>query len=508
MPKECAVCKHPATVLARLHKSEKTVVVPLCQQCLIRLSQKTRVEILETFPSQVPEEDKYIDKETIQPLPVKRKSKKPLLIIVVALLLFAVITCSALFAIPLIKKAFQKESLSKSDSSETVAGTSMTPEQIYEYASPATVEITAIGGEYTSTGTGFFCNTDKYLITNYHVVEAASEAYITIHDGGRYDITGFYGYDEARDIALLTTTYTPTTVLKSCTDEIQTGESVYVIGSSEGLTASFSSGIVSNSQRNFDGLDFIQITAPISHGNSGGPVLNSSGEVIGISTAFIEEGQNLNFAIPIISLQNIEKPTDNTLYSGLLPNGFSTPNYDSFVHSYSQLLDFIKYYGKREDTEIELANFHVIDYTYEYKPDSSVLPIALTLHVYDDNTSRIDISLADFSGTEYTVLMTISPDLYPKCELLLAFFSSADIVYMARDYIYELSTFSSSNNSIRFEIQETLSGEWLSGQAKNRYSEAFNKQLSFFMSSFQTFCDFASDETNGFDITYYGFGFR
>jgi len=305
MPRECASCKQqPATVLARLHRDERSIVVPLCQQCLIRLSQKTRVEILETITSQESVGKKNVRQKAVHPI---KRSKKPLLITVVVLLLLTSIVCSVIFIVPLVKKAIQKGSMGSTTESETVSDTPMTAEQIYEYASLATVEITAYNDDFVSTGTGFFCDTSEYLITNYHVIENATDAYITIHDGGRYDITGIYGYDAEKDIALLTTTYNSKSTIKSSTHEVSTGESVFVIGSSEGLTASFSSGIVANSRRDLDGHEFIQITAPISYGNSGGPVLNKFGEAIGILTAFFEEGQNLNLAIPISLITEVKK---------------------------------------------------------------------------------------------------------------------------------------------------------------------------------------------------------
>ena len=80
------------------------------------------------------------------------------------------------------------------------------------------------------------------------------------------------------------------------------GESVFAIGNPEGLEKSISTGIIA-ATREMDGHSLLQITAPISHGSSGGPVLNSSGEVIGVSVGMLKEGQNLNFAIPVAKVQ-------------------------------------------------------------------------------------------------------------------------------------------------------------------------------------------------------------
>jgi len=83
--------------------------------------------------------------------------------------------------------------------------------------------------------------------------------------------------------------------------EIGVGDLIYVLGSPEGLESTFSQGNISGTRR-LDGRSLIQITAPISHGSSGGPVLNSAGEVIGIAVGALRAGQNLNFAIPVSDL--------------------------------------------------------------------------------------------------------------------------------------------------------------------------------------------------------------
>ena len=83
---------------------------------------------------------------------------------------------------------------------------------------------------------------------------------------------------------------------------VEVGEEVYAVGNPEGLEGTFSQGIISGIRRVGD-RDLIQITAPISHGSSGGPVLNKHGQVVGIAVGAIRTGQNLNFAIPASELQ-------------------------------------------------------------------------------------------------------------------------------------------------------------------------------------------------------------
>jgi len=180
----------------------------------------------------------------------------------------------------------------------------LTGEEVYLKISPSTVEIHAESDFKSGTGSGFFIDDGGTVITNYHVIEDASAAYVTTSDGGTYEVTGVAGYSEEFDIAILTTTISDTMAVATSTS-VTTGESVYVLGSSRGLTGTFSEGLVSTAERMMDDIPFVQISAPISPGNSGGPVVNVYGEVIGIATLIRTDGQNLNFALPISLLEEV-----------------------------------------------------------------------------------------------------------------------------------------------------------------------------------------------------------
>lgn len=202
----------------------------------------------------------------------------------------------------------------------------LTGEEVYLKISPSTVEIHAEGDFKSGTGSGFFVDDGGTVITNYHVIEDASAAYVTTSDGGAYEVTSVAGYSEEFDIAILTTTISDTMAVATSTS-VTTGESVYVLGSSRGLTGTFSEGLVSTAERMMDDIPFIQISAPISPGNSGGPVVNAYGEVIGIATLTRTDGQNLNFALPIslvnqislehpVSMQEFYETTSEYVYLG------------------------------------------------------------------------------------------------------------------------------------------------------------------------------------------------
>jgi hypothetical protein len=153
-------------------------------------------------------------------------------------------------------------------------------------------------GQPVSLGSGFFVR-DGEIASNLHVIEGATRGYTkVVGQKTKYDIEGITGIDRDRDLVLLRIPATRTFSLSlGNSDAVQVGESIYAVGNPQGLEGTFSQGIVS-SIRGVGSDKLLQITAPISPGSSGGPVLNSKGEVIGVSVATFSGGQNLNFAIP------------------------------------------------------------------------------------------------------------------------------------------------------------------------------------------------------------------
>ncbi|MBR1506417.1 MAG: trypsin-like peptidase domain-containing protein [Eubacterium sp.] len=181
-------------------------------------------------------------------------------------------------------------------------------EDIYNLASESTVEVTAVLSDtYSSLGTGFFDDTEGTVITNYHVIDGSKEAYITTTSGEKYDVVEVIGYDKNLDIAILSTNAVNTKPLAKRSELINTGEKVYALGSSQGYSNTFTEGIISSAEREERGKTYIQHTAPITNGNSGGPLLDSEGRVIGINTWGRVDGQNLNFAIPINMVSTVSR---------------------------------------------------------------------------------------------------------------------------------------------------------------------------------------------------------
>ncbi|HEX5072548.1 MAG TPA: serine protease, partial [Gemmatimonadaceae bacterium] len=172
--------------------------------------------------------------------------------------------------------------------------------EIAREATPATVTIIVFGanGDTLGQGSGFIVRPSGEIVTNWHVMRGAARAVVVLANEERYQRVEALDGDEAADLAVIKVpgfglpTLTPTSVLPS------PGERVVAIGSPLGLSRSVSEGVVS-AVRLDDGRQLLQITAPISPGSSGGPVLDATGRVVAITTAYFARGQQLNFAVPV-----------------------------------------------------------------------------------------------------------------------------------------------------------------------------------------------------------------
>jgi len=155
-------------------------------------------------------------------------------------------------------------------------------------------------GEALATGSGFFIRQDQVL-TNLHVMRGAYRAEIRTLDvkGRVYQVAGLLGYDDEGDLALLSVKMPPGRVhpLELTSSLPEDGERVFVIGNPLRLEGSVSDGIVSAVREVPNLGKIIQITAPVSHGNSGSPLFNMKGQVVGIITIRVVNGENINLAM-------------------------------------------------------------------------------------------------------------------------------------------------------------------------------------------------------------------
>lgn len=172
-----------------------------------------------------------------------------------------------------------------------------TPERIFEEASRSMVVIHAYGdnGRLRNQGSGVVIGKDA-VVTNCHVIEEAKRI-VVVHTAREIDAAADMS-DVERDLCHLTVPGLAAVPATVWSDRLKVGQRVYAIGAPEGLELTISEGLVS-SIREFDGSQYIQTSAPISAGSSGGGLFDVEGRLVGITAFFVPEGQNINFALPV-----------------------------------------------------------------------------------------------------------------------------------------------------------------------------------------------------------------
>ena len=290
--------------------------------------------------------------------------------------------------------------------------------QIAEKALAATVslEMQDRNGAVLGFGSGFFVR-DNLIATNYHVIEGAASGTAKLVDKNRaYTIEGFTAVDKTNDLALLkvtaygtrldegyyiwdssqsqllkVTAYGVKPLLLGDSNTVRIGETVYVAGNPIGLEGTVSDGIISGRRDRYT-KERLQMTAPISPGSSGGPVLNRKGQVIGVSVSGYHGlgVQNLNFAIPsnylkaLINRSGMVKPFSQTSQSISADTYFLRGNvkirledYQGAIADYTRALhlkpDYANAYYLRGLAKVKLGQYFAAiadcDSAIRLKPD-------------------------------------------------------------------------------------------------------------------------------------------
>jgi hypothetical protein len=177
-------------------------------------------------------------------------------------------------------------------------------EALFEKCSPAVVQIVVYDrtGGQTALGSGFILEKDGRVVTNQHVIDKAASANILMSNKKVLPVTSVIAADENQDIALLRVggKELPTLALETQIPKI--GAKAFAIGSPKGFINTLSDGLISGLREEPD-AKWIQTSCPVSQGSSGGPLLNESGAVVGITTWGIKGGQSLNFAAPASAIE-------------------------------------------------------------------------------------------------------------------------------------------------------------------------------------------------------------
>ncbi len=215
-----------------------------------------------------------------------------------------------------------RPSTSGSTTIPTAVGTALSVNDIYKQSGPGVVQVTStVGGSTsergqaqpsgTSLGSGFVIDTEGHIVTNYHVIEGATSIKVRFSNDDTLTAT-LVGSDPSTDLAVLDVDTDPnalTPLALADSKRVEVGDPVVAIGNPFGLERTVTSGIVSALQRNVQAPNgysidhVIQTDAAINHGNSGGPLLNSRGAVIGVNSQIETGGSGdgnvgIGFAVP------------------------------------------------------------------------------------------------------------------------------------------------------------------------------------------------------------------
>jgi len=208
----------------------------------------------------------------------------------------------------------------------------LTAEQIYAKCSPAVfyIEVYNSDGTATASGSGFFIDSNGTAVTNYHVIKGAYSAKITVSNTNKvYNVLGVYDYSVDNDWAILKIDGSGFSYMDlGSSASVVGGATVYAIGSPLGLQNTISDGLISNPARTENGVTYIQTSAAISSGSSGGALINKFGKVIGITCASYVEGQSLNLALPISYISGY-KTSEVTALSNLVKTAVASDPYSA-----------------------------------------------------------------------------------------------------------------------------------------------------------------------------------
>jgi len=284
--------------------------------------------------------------------------------------------------------------------------------------------------EPLGTGSGFFVKSDGVVVTNYHVIEKAYSIWVRLSNGGLFTVNDILNVDKAGDIAVLKVHGRKLPIVKMGDSRTaKVGDAVVAIGHPLALAIAISlemeiessatEGIIS-ARRTLkqSGRQILQISAPISPGSSGGTLLNMRGEVIGMTTATIAGGQNINFAVPINQIKNVIFGKAELLdltesakifyLKGVL--AWDKRNFDAAEHFYKKTLEKdpnhveahlgmgMLYYA-RNLYDLQLKHF---------KEATRLDPNNLFAHWYLA-TAYVDKALFDHAIKEYKEVLRIAP---------------------------------------------------------------------------------------------------
>ncbi len=280
----------------------------------------------------------------------------------------------------------------------------LTSEEIYALASKSVGEVITYdkNSDPLSLGSCFVISEDGKIVTNFHVIDEAYAIEILIN-GKTYTVTSVLACDETKDLAVLKINATGLSPVKMLKETPVGGWTVYAFGNPEGFAASMTKGIISSPQRTIDGVECIQHDASISSGSSGGPLYNEYGEVLGVNAFDIIGGNNINFAISVKELDNLDYSSPMTMEQFYAAHGpyFTIFIYDYIVDevepNYSPALADLRTYGNGTTISGSIDKSNDYDF-YKVTIGPGETFTAWMIPEYSVDATGIAVLLTDSSG--------------------------------------------------------------------------------------------------------------
>ena len=341
------------------------------------------------------------------------------------------------------------------------------PSQIYEMIVSSIVRIEACdkNGTMHNVGSGFFISAEGEIVTNYHVIAGAYKLKVKLYGGEEYEVISVRGYDVQKDIAILKINLEGNSYLTLSSTDVKTGDPVYALGSPLGVDNIFTDGIISNPSKIINGREMIVFSAPIAAGNSGGPLVNARGEVVGIINQVADKGQNLNFALLVDSIKEIEcndRVAEDVYTEGLGINGISVLAYYLMINY--DVKDGNRYIVEHTILEESAGTYgRTIQVIYDTDAKAIILCISWTdsgRHIYSVEfilstiSEEYKVKFFDYGWSQYTIEGTLSTKTQPVTSGV-----SLDKASFNKIFKFDYVNYAASNtNTLTADVAKQLIG--------------------------------------------------
>ncbi|MGN0974153.1 MAG: S1C family serine protease [Bacilli bacterium] len=349
------------------------------------------------------------------------------------------------------------------------------------------IEVYDDNNEIIATGSGFSAYENDWIVTNFHVIEGASSILVITDEKEEYEVNDIVIFNKKEDLAIVKIDGSLNNLKLGNGNKVKTKDKVTAIGSPMGEQNTVSEGIVSNS----DEKDIIRTTAPISHGSSGGVLLNNKNEVIGITSAGYDEAQNLNFAINVNVLKDMYSAYKNNKYDVITNSNYKdcAPNIINYNTdnklSIKNKCSFSSYNNYSADS---LDSFYLATNSYEIF-DTAMYKLGI--NGFNINYKNLSKSKQKEAAENYAYLLqyeTCSDDEVVVCELkeniaswtmeqfimeldLLKTYELAILMVEIDNYLYSTDGLVNYLNDTNLDYEDKIILNRLFNKNDNRYNK-------------------------------------